>query len=89
MGDETDSIKINPCPRCGGCHCYSLRVVRSRISHYLPAFDRNTLREKSFVRLFVCPRDNEYFQATLSLKIEPGSMIKDVDVIGVEDDQDG
>jgi len=84
---RADTIDIGPCPLCGGVHHYALRVERSKVSHFMPAGDE--AQEKSFVRLFVCPKENEHYQSTLSLIVEPGWRIKSVEVGGMVEDPDG
>jgi hypothetical protein len=75
-------IEIDPCPRCGKPHHYALKVTRSRISDFLPGIGGDTPDERSFVRLFTCPVESSSFQATVSLIVERGFRIKDVEVLG-------
>jgi hypothetical protein len=89
MNDEVGGIEIAPCPRCGEGHRYALNVVRSTVSQFMSDGNGDTPKEKSFVRLFVCPTNNENFQATVSLTVPAGSRIKDVEVVSVEDSYDG
>lgn len=81
MTDDVDSnFTIDPCPQCGGAHRYALKVMRSRVSDFLPSVAEDAPRERSFVRLFTCPVESVSFQATVSLAVERGFRIKDLEV---------
>ena len=85
---EEKKIEINNCPLCGGKHIYKLKVERTFV---LKAFTMNDLREKSHqvrvTRIFICPVKNEKFQATFKLYQASSSVIENVTVEGVLQDE--
>lgn len=81
MGEET--IRIDSCPICKGIHIYRLDVDRAVFLKMMTPGDMyERSRNVRVTRIFICPKENEQFQATFYLQDTSSDRIKSVSIIG-------
>ncbi len=84
-----EKLVIPKCPICGEKHTYRLKVERT---YFLKMLTTNDLREPlqpvRFTRIFVCPTNNEKFQASFILSQTSSDQIKSIIVDGVIEDEE-
>lgn len=85
---STHTIKVK-CPTCGITYTYTLEVDTSTFVGLMTSFgpgassDIEPPRQRSFTRVFTCPKGDKQFQATITLTEVPGFKITGVNVTGV------
>ena len=83
MSEET--VRIEHCPHCRGAHVYRLEVERA-IALRVPT--RKKREQPSTIKttqVFICPLQNEQYQASLVLEDTSSDRIRAVTVIGLAD----
>ena len=85
----TEYLNIPECPKCGDGHRYKLDVDRSVVIKIITASDMSERpRQVRFTRLFTCPLKNEEYEARFILSDTSSDRIRDVQVIGIDDDNE-
>ena len=86
---SAEHIDIPTCPKYKGGHRYKLDVERAIVLKMLTMSDLNErTRHVKITRLFTCPVRNEEFQASFILIDTSSDRIKNVQVVGVANDND-
>lgn len=87
---STEYLDIPNCPKCFGGHRYKLEVERSIVIKMMTMSDLNEPEEPErkvkVTRIFTCPTKNEEYQARFVLTDTSSNRIKNVKVIGLEND---
>lgn len=85
--EKNKILKIENCPICNEPHNYGLAVRRSHVIKMLTANDmQERPTPKKFTRYFICPSNQERFQATVTLFDSSSHKIESVNVIGIKDE---
>lgn len=86
---STEYIDIPNCPKCKFGHRYKLNIERAIVLKMITMSDMNEQpRQVKITRLFTCPKQNEDFEATFILADTSSDRIKDVQVIGIANDNE-
>lgn len=82
--DMEKEILAVKCPLCKETHEYSLEVEKDTVFYYITEeILSQSPKQRSFVRLLMCPNNQKMFQATITVNGTVSKIIKDVKVKGV------
>lgn len=79
MSEKIEEFEIN-CPICDKTHTYPVAVDSSLVMYRITGRVDTSPIIRRFKRAFICPENEEMFQATIKITQRFGQMIHDVNV---------